>query len=118
MQRQKDQNIIINHTDMRFWNLYLIVLCSLLFSCSRQVAEPRAQLGDAEVTVRLHPVEGSKKWPESLEVFVVRPSFLEDVEDNQINTFLQIMKDDLSTMNENQLTMLKGFIKLLKDFNC
>ena len=66
---------------MRFWNLYLIVLCSLLFSCSRQVAEPRAQLGDAEVTVRLHPVEGSKKWPESLEVFVVRPSFLEDVEE-------------------------------------
>lgn len=45
-------------------------------------------------------------------------AFLEDVEDNQINTFLQIMKDDLSTMNENQLTMLKGFIKLLKDFNC
>ena len=66
---------------MRFWNLYLIVLCSLLFSCSRQVAESRAQLGDAEVTVRLHPVEGSKKWPESLEVFVVRPSFLEDVEE-------------------------------------
>ena len=45
-------------------------------------------------------------------------AFLEDVEDNQINTFLQIIKDDLSAMNKNQLTMLKRFIELLKDFNC
>lgn len=45
-------------------------------------------------------------------------AFLEDVEDNQINTFLQIIKSDISIMNKNQLTMLKRFIELLKDFNC
>lgn len=45
-------------------------------------------------------------------------AFLEDVEENQINTFLQIIKSDISTMNKNQLTMLKRFIEILKDFNC
>lgn len=45
-------------------------------------------------------------------------AFLEDIEDNQINTFLQLIKADISAMNKNQLTMLKRFIELLKDFNC
>lgn len=44
-------------------------------------------------------------------------AFLEDVEDNHVNTFLQIIKVDISTMNNNQLTLLKRFIELLKDFN-
>lgn len=45
-------------------------------------------------------------------------AFLEDVEDNQINTFLCMIKNDLSAMSTNQLTMLKRFIELLKEFNC
>ena len=45
-------------------------------------------------------------------------AFLEDLEDNQINTFLQIIKSDISIMNKNQLVMLKGFIELLKNFDC
>lgn len=44
-------------------------------------------------------------------------AFLEDVEENQINTFLSIIKTDLLTMNKNQLKMLKRFIEILKDFN-
>ena len=43
-------------------------------------------------------------------------AFLEDVEDNQINTFLQIMKKDISSLSKNQLEMLKRYIELLKDF--
>lgn len=43
-------------------------------------------------------------------------AFLEDVEDNKINTFLQIMKEDISSMSNRQLEMLKRYIELLKDF--
>ena len=43
-------------------------------------------------------------------------AFLEDVEDNQINTFLQIMKKDISSLSKNQLEMLKRYVELLKDF--
>ncbi len=45
-------------------------------------------------------------------------AFLEDVEDNQVNTFLQMMKSNISSMSKNQLTMLKRFIEMLKDFDC
>lgn len=45
-------------------------------------------------------------------------AFLEDVEDNQVNTFLQMMKSDISLMSKKQLTMLKRFIEMLKDFDC
>lgn len=45
-------------------------------------------------------------------------AFLEDVEDNQVNTFLQMMKSNISLMSKNQLTMLKRFIEILKDFDC
>ena len=44
-------------------------------------------------------------------------AFLEDIEDNQINTFLQIMKEDISSMSKRQLEMLKRYIELLKDFD-
>lgn len=44
-------------------------------------------------------------------------AFLEDIEDNQINTFLEIMKSDISSMSKNQLNMLKRYIELLKEFD-
>ena len=43
-------------------------------------------------------------------------AFLEDVEDNKVNTFLQIMKNDISSLSKRQLEMLKRYIELLKDF--
>lgn len=44
-------------------------------------------------------------------------AFLTDIEDNQINTFLQMIKDDISSMSKNQLEMLKRYIELIKDFD-
>lgn len=44
-------------------------------------------------------------------------AFLEDIEDNQINTFLQIMKNDISSLSRNQLEMLKRYIELIKEFD-
>ena len=44
-------------------------------------------------------------------------AFLTDIEDNQINTFLRIIKDDISSMSKNQLEMLKRYIELIKDFD-
>lgn len=44
-------------------------------------------------------------------------AFLEDIENNQINTFLQVMKEDISSMSKSQLKMLKRYIELLKDFD-
>ena len=43
-------------------------------------------------------------------------AFLEDIEDNKVNTFLQIMKNDISSLSKNQLEMLRRYIELLKDF--
>ena len=37
-------------------------------------------------------------------------AFLTDIEDNKINTFLRIIKDDISSMSKNQLEMLKRYI--------
>ncbi len=44
-------------------------------------------------------------------------AFLEDIEDNYINTFLQLVKSDISNMSMNQLKMLKKYIELLKEFS-
>jgi len=44
-------------------------------------------------------------------------AFLEDMEDNRINIFLQIMKKDISSMSRNQLAMLKRCIELIKEFD-
>lgn len=44
-------------------------------------------------------------------------AFLEDIEDNQINTYLQIMKSDISTMSSNQLKMLKRCVEVIKEFD-
>lgn len=44
-------------------------------------------------------------------------AFLEDIEDNQINTFLRIIKDDISLMSKKQLEILKRYIELIKDFD-
>lgn len=44
-------------------------------------------------------------------------AFLEDVDDNHINTFLQIIKSDISGMSKNQLQMLKKCITLIKEFD-
>ncbi|MDO5398006.1 MAG: helix-turn-helix transcriptional regulator [bacterium] len=44
-------------------------------------------------------------------------AFLEDIDDNYINTFLQMMKSDISGMSKNQLEMLKKYIALIKEFD-
>ncbi len=44
-------------------------------------------------------------------------AFLEDIEDNYTNTFLQLIKSDISDMSKNQLDMLKKNIQIIKEFN-
>ena len=43
-------------------------------------------------------------------------ALLEGVEENHINTFLTMMKSDISTMSTNQLKMLKQCIKMIKEY--
>lgn len=43
-------------------------------------------------------------------------AFLEDVSDNNINSFLQILKSDISGMSRNQLEMLKKCVAMIKEF--
>ncbi len=44
-------------------------------------------------------------------------ALLEDIEENYINTFLSMMKADLSSMSINQLKMLKQCIEMIKAYN-
>ena len=44
-------------------------------------------------------------------------ALLEDVDDNYINTFLQLIKSDVTGMSMNQLKMLRKCIALIKEFN-
>ena len=44
-------------------------------------------------------------------------AFLEDVEDNDINTFLQLIKSDIAGMSKNQIEMIKKYIALVKEFD-
>lgn len=44
-------------------------------------------------------------------------ALLEDVEDNHINTFLQLIKSDIAGMSKNQIEMIKKYIALVKEFD-
>ena len=50
------------------------------------------------------------------EVDIRIDALLEGVEENHINTFLTMMKSDISTMSTNQLKMLKQCIKMIKEY--
>ena len=44
-------------------------------------------------------------------------AFLEDVDDNDLNTFLQLIKSDIAGMSKNQKEMIKKYIALVKEFD-
>ncbi len=44
-------------------------------------------------------------------------AFVQDLSDNKINTFLELMKKDIEQMSDNQLNMLKKQIELIKQFD-
>ncbi|MGN0107330.1 MAG: helix-turn-helix domain-containing protein [Hominilimicola sp.] len=44
-------------------------------------------------------------------------AFVEDIEDNRTNTFLEIIKKDVSQMNNKQLDMLRKQIELIKEYD-
>ena len=44
-------------------------------------------------------------------------AFLEDVDDNDINTFLQLIKSDIAGMSKSQKEMIKKYIALVKEFD-
>lgn len=45
-------------------------------------------------------------------------AFVQDLSDNKVNTFLELIKSDISQMSDKQLEMVKKQIELIKQYDC
>ncbi|MDO5398607.1 MAG: helix-turn-helix transcriptional regulator [bacterium] len=45
-------------------------------------------------------------------------AFVQDLDENKVNTFLELIKPDISQMSNKQLEMLKKQIELIKQYDC